>query len=215
MSKKKHALPHVWWVGRDLATENLVPGVSVYGERLVENLRLWDPTRSKLCAALLKNMKPNITEDLLVLYLGVASGTTASHMSDIIRKGMIFGVDFAQRVMRDFYFLCEQRHNLAPIMGNANNPEEYAFVPKVDFLYQDVAQPNQSKILVKNAEFFLRSRGYAMYMIKARSIDVRARPKDIFAMETKFLQDSGFEVLDSKDLRPFERDHMALLLRWQ
>ena len=208
-------LPHVWWVGRDLATENLIPGASVYGERIVDNLRIWDPHRSKLCAALLKNIKPKIEEDFLVLYLGVASGTTASHLSDIIRTGVIFGVDFAPRVIRDFYFLCEQRRNLVPILGNANNPEEYAFVPKVDFLYQDVAQPNQSKILVKNAEFFLRSRGYAMFMIKARSINVTAKPRKIYAREIKFLQDSGFEILDSRDLRPFERDHMALLLRWQ
>jgi len=207
-------LPHLFWLDRDLATDNLVPGVSVYGEKIIDNLRIWDPTRSKLCAALLKGMKVPLVEKMSVLYLGVSSGTTSSHMSDMIRKGIIFGVDFAPRVMRDYYFLCKKRSNLVPILGNANLPGEYAFVPKVDFIYQDVAQPNQSKILLENAKFFLKSKGYALYMIKSRSIDVTQRPDAIFKKETLFLQDNGFEVVSSKNIAPYERDHMALLLRF-
>jgi fibrillarin-like pre-rRNA processing protein len=215
MSKgKKHQIPHVYWVGRNLATENLVPGESVYGERLINNLRLWDPRRSKLCSALLKNMKVPLKEDFLVLYLGVASGTTASHMSDIVRNGFIFGVDFAPRSMRDFYFLCKKRKNMAPIPGNANIPEEYAFVPKVDFIYQDVAQPNQADILIRNARFFLKSKGHALFMVKARSIDVTLKPQQVYKSVIKKLTDEGFKVIDKRNLAPFEKDHLAILLKF-
>ena len=212
--KKKHYLPHVYWVGRNLATENLVPGESVYGERLVGNLRLWDPRRSKLCSALLKNMKIPLNEDTSVLYLGVASGTTASHMSDIVREGFIFGVDFAPRTMRDFYFLCRKRKNMAPIFANANIPEDYAFVPKVDFIYQDVAQPNQADILVRNARFFLKSKGHALFMVKARSIDVTSRPQDVYQSVISKLKAEGLEVIAQKNLEPFEKDHLAILLKF-
>jgi fibrillarin-like pre-rRNA processing protein len=204
----------VFWVGNNLATENLVPGQSVYGERLVDNLRMWDPRRSKLCAALLKGMRVPLTEDQLILYLGVASGTTSSHVSDIVRKGTLFGVDFAPRSMRDFYFLCKKRSNMMPILGNANLPEEYAFVPKVDFIYQDVAQPNQAEILIKNSQFFLKSKGYALFMVKSRSIDVTQRPSDVYRGVTKKLLDAGFELLAQKDIGPFERDHLAILARF-
>ncbi len=214
MKIKKHKLPNLNWVGRGLATKNMVPGVSVYGERLIKGLRAWDPKRSKLCAALMKNMKVPIREDDLWLYLGVSSGTTASHVSDMVTKGWIFGVDFAPRTMRDFYFLTKQRPNLIPILASANNPEDYSFVPKVDFVYQDVAQPNQSDILIKNCKYFLKDGGHALFMIKARSIDVRAKPRDVFKREEKKLVDAGFTIVDKKDLKPFEKDHMALLLKF-
>ena len=88
-------------IGRDLATENLVPGQSVYKERLVKRkgreFRLWNPKRSKVGAALTKGMKIPFNDKGLILYLGVASGTTASHISDIVKNGMIFGVDPAPR----------------------------------------------------------------------------------------------------------------------
>lgn len=214
MSRKPQGLPHTFWVGNNIATENLVPGQTVYGERLVDNLRLWEPRRSKLCAALLKGMKVPLTEDQLVLYLGVASGTTASHVSDIIQKGILFGVDFAPRTMRDFYYLCKKRPNMMPILGNANLPEEYAFVPKVDFVYQDVAQPNQAEILIKNCQYFLKSKGLAFLAVKARSIDVTKRPSEVYRGVTKKLADAGFELLVQKDLAPFERDHLGILARF-
>lgn len=207
-------LPHVFRVGRDIATDSLVPGQSVYGERLVGNLRLWDPTRSKLCAALLKGMEVPIREDLLILYLGVASGTTASHVSDIVRRGHIFGVDFAPRTMRDFYFLAKKRENLIPILGNANSPDEYAFVPKVDFIYQDVAQPNQGDILIRNSQMFLKEGGYALMMVKARSIDVTAKPSQVYRQQQSLLMEGGFKIVNTKELGPFERDHMAILARF-
>ena len=84
---------------RQLYTVNLVPGSNVYGERLVrENdveYREWDASKSKLEATILKG-SPNIgiRKNDVVLYLGAASGTTVSHVSDIVGdNGFIFVVD--------------------------------------------------------------------------------------------------------------------------
>lgn len=205
-------------MGRDFVTRNLVPGQSVYGERLIrrgdKEFREWDPKRSKLAAALRKGMRVKFQDNWTVLYLGVASGTTASHLSDIVRKGMLFGVDPAPRVMRDFILLSETRPNLVPILGNANKPDSYRhLVPDVDFLYQDVAQPNQAQILVRNAKTYLKPDGLAFVAVKARSIDVTASPRKVFAQFKRDIKEGGLKILEEKELRPFEKDHLALLVR--
>lgn len=214
------AIPHFFRIGRDLATENLTPGRRVYGERLVRQggreLRLWDHRRSKLASAIIKGMTPPLKEDMRILYLGVSSGTTASHVSDIVTSGMIYGVDPAPRVLREFYLLSLTRRNLAPILADASKPEEYSsIVPQVDMLYQDVAQPNQSYILTRNAQMFLKPKGIALMMIKARSIDVSKNPKAVFAEELKKLRAAGFKIMAQTTLEPFERDHLAVLMEWK
>ena len=203
-------------IGRDFATENLVPGQSVYGERLIrkkgKEYRSWDSRRSKIAAAMLKKMKIPFGKNWTVLYLGVASGTTASHLSDIIRDGMIFGVDPAPRVMRDFILLSETRHNLTPVFEDANRPDKYRhIVPEVDFLYQDVAQPNQAQIFLKNAGTYLKKGGMAFIAVKSRSIDVTANPRKVFDEFKKELR--GFKIISETRLEPFEKDHLALLLK--
>jgi fibrillarin-like pre-rRNA processing protein len=203
--------------GRDFATQNLVPGQSVYGERLLrrkgKEFRVWDPKRSKLAAAMKKGMRVRIGDDWLVLYLGVASGTTASHISDIVRHGAVFGVDPAPRVLRDFVLLSETRPNLYPVHADANKPSAYRqLVPDVDFLYQDVAQPNQAQILVKNADAYLKDDGVAFVAVKSRSIDVTASPRKVFGQFKQEIR-PHFEILEEKELQPFEKDHLALLLR--
>ena len=83
-----------------MASKNLTPGHKVYGEDLIQldnkEYRLWDPTRSKLAAAIIKgiNMLP-IKSGAKVLYLGAASGTTPSHISDVIGlEGFMYCVEF-------------------------------------------------------------------------------------------------------------------------
>jgi len=202
-------------IGKYFATKNLVPGQRVYDEKLIKRkgaeYRVWEPRRSKLAAALMNGMKVPFATDWLVLYLGVASGTTASHLSDIIAQGMIFGVDFAPRVLREFVLLSKTRRNLVPIFADANKPELYrCLVPEVDFLYQDVAQPNQAEILIKNAEMYLKKGGLAFVAVKARSIDVTRKPKEVFK---EFKEEIGkhFKIIDEKRLEPYERDHLAIL----
>ena len=49
--------------------------------------RVWNPFRSKLAAAILGGVdKIHMKPGAKVLYLGAASGTTVSHVSDIVGK---------------------------------------------------------------------------------------------------------------------------------
>ncbi len=204
-------------IGREIATENLVKGQRVYKERLTKRrgkeYRMWNPKRSKVGAALQKGMKIPFSETWLTLYLGVASGTTASHISDIIKRGMIYGVDPAPRVLREFLILSETRENLIPIFGNANYPESYRhIVPEVDFIIQDVAQPNQSQIFLKNAKLYLKKGGLAFVAVKSRSIDVTLNPNKVFSQFKREIE-TEFEIISERKLEPYEKDHLALLLR--
>lgn len=214
----------VYWVefeeGKErLATKNLAPGNKVYDERLVEHrgeeYRIWDPYRSKLGAAILKEIEDiPIEPGSNVLYLGAASGTTASHVSDIVGEGgMVYCVEISSRPLRDLLVTCEQRPNMAPILADAQEIERYhASIEQVDVLYQDVAHPEQTNIALENSEAFLLDEGFALVALKARSIDVTKEPREIFRKEMKKLE-KRMEIVDSKLLNPYEKDHAMLLLR--
>jgi fibrillarin-like pre-rRNA processing protein len=210
----------VYWLtledgSRRLATKNLAPGVAVYGETLVKDsnneYRTWDPHRSKLAAAILRNLDSlPIQAGKSVLYLGAASGTTASHVSDIVdESGRVYCVEFAQRSMRELIdTLCEHRSNVYPILADARLPEKYrTLVGRVDVVYCDIAQPEQAKILADNADLFLKPNGSALIAIKSRSVDVTMNPSDVFRQETEILKKRGFEVRQSVRLEPYEKDH--------
>ena len=89
--------------GKDhlLVTKNLVPGESVYGEKRITiegavedtkvEYRVWNPFRSKLAAGVLGGMDDIfIAPGKKVLYLGAASGTSVSHVADIVGPVRIF-----------------------------------------------------------------------------------------------------------------------------
>jgi fibrillarin-like pre-rRNA processing protein len=214
----------VYWIelddgARKLATVNMTRGTQVYGERLVEvegvEYRLWDPYRSKLAAAILKNIKENpINPSKLVLYLGAASGTTPSHVSDLVGpSGCIYCVEISSRPLRDLLVVCSSRPNMTPILADARQPSNYcALVGKVDVIYQDIAQPDQTDILLANVKTFLQDGGHAVLALKARSIDVTKEPRDVFEDETGKIE-KEMEILDMKILDPYEKDHAMLVLR--
>ncbi|MEM0377878.1 MAG: fibrillarin-like rRNA/tRNA 2'-O-methyltransferase [Thermosphaera sp.] len=201
-----------------LATRNLVPGHRVYGEKLFryENVeyREWNMYRSKLAGALGNGISEMpIREGHKILYLGVASGTTASHVSDIIgADGKVFGVEFAPRVMREFVIVADVRKNLIPILADARKPFQYRHVVElVDGLYADVAQPDQASIVADNADYFLKDGGYLLMAIKARSIDVTKEPSEVYRKEINTLKERGFEIVDVVHLEPYDRDHAMVL----
>lgn len=204
-----------------LATRNLVPGHRVYGERLFKHggveYREWNPYRSKLAGALLKGLiEQPIREGDKILYLGVASGTTASHISDIVRlRGRIYGVDVAPRVMREFIMVADVRKNLYPILADARKPLEYRHIVEVvDGIYADIAQPEQAAIVADNADVFLRDSGYLLLAIKARSIDVTKEPSEIYKREMNTLRERGFEIISVVHLEPYDKDHAMILARY-
>jgi len=224
--RKDNRYEGVFWVtledgSKRLATKNLAPGVTVYGEKLVRNgeneYRTWDAYRSKLAAAILKNLNVlPLKKNVSVLYLGSASGTTASHVSDIVEEGgYVFCVEFAQRSMRELVdSLCQHRANVYPILSDARMPEKYkTLVTPVDVIYSDVAQPQQSKILADNSDVFLKPSGYVLIAIKSRSIDVTMEPPDVFKQEIEVLNERDFEIIQTIRLEPYDKDHAMILAR--
>ena len=208
---------------KKLATQNLVPGNQVYNEKLIQHkgseYRIWNPFRSKLAAAImndLKNFPFNQKSD--VLYLGVSTGTTISHISDIVNQGgTIFGIEHASRVARDFLDrVATHRKNIVPIIQDARRPEEFFSVyKKVDIVYVDIAQPDQTNIAIENCRLYLKSGGYLFLVIKTRSIDVVKDPKIVIKDEIKKLE-TLFEIKQTIDLHPYDKDHamvIATLLR--
>jgi fibrillarin-like pre-rRNA processing protein len=203
-----------------LATLNSVPGVSVYGERLIKDndneFRTWDPFRSKFAAAFLSGMKhlPQIRNQS-ILYLGVSTGTTPSHFSDMLDDGVLYGVEFSPKVMRKFYRLAEQRPNLIPILADARRPEEYsAFVFNVDLIYQDVSQPDQAQIFGRNSEEFLKSGGIGVIAIKSQSIDVSLEPEEVFSNQIEQLEnDFGLKIIENSKIDAYEKKHAVIVVK--
>jgi len=203
-----------------LATRNLTPGMTVYGERLIRfegiEYRVWDAFRSKLAAVIIKGVQTvPIKPDHRVLYLGAASGTTASHVSDIVgEKGHVYCVEFASRSIRELVSnVCAYRLNMSPFLEDARFPEKYAmFIPgKVDDIYCDVAQPEQAKVLADNADYFLKASGWVMLAVKAQSIDVTKAPSEIYQREVKVLRGRGFSVEEVVQLEPYDKAHAMIV----
>ena len=204
-----------------IATKSIVKGKKVYDERIIkigdDEYRIWNPNKSKLAAAIIKGLKVMpIKRDSKILYLGASAGTTPSHVADIADKGIVYAIEYAPRIMREFLEVCNDRKNLIPILGDANSPNEYSnIVEEVDVIFEDVAQPNQAEILVKNAKWFLKENGYGMISIKARSVDVVRNPKEIFKEQKEILINGGFEIIDEINIEPFEKDHIMFVGIWK
>jgi fibrillarin-like pre-rRNA processing protein len=207
-------LEGVFTDGERLYTRNSTPGKAVYGERLVatggEHFREWVPTRSKLAAFIRsggtffpfwKNSK--------VLYLGAASGTTASHIADIVAEGVVYCVEFSPRSFRDLVPVCEGRPNMVPFLADATRPQEFSFgVSGVDVVYQDIAQKGQVQIFLKNLTAFGAGKG--MLVVKARSEDVAGDPLRIYEEAGRQLRDEGLRVEEMVRLDPMEKDHAMI-----
>lgn len=214
-----------FWVKVDgqekLATENLVAGNQVYKEKLVNKkgieYRVWDPFRSKLAAVIMNGLEIfPFKEKSKVLYLGVSTGTTISHISDIVGPGgIIFGIEHSSRVARDFLDrVASYRKNIIPIMQDARQPQQYFSVfGKVDVVYVDIAQPDQTEIAITNCKMYLKNEGYLFLVIKTRSIDVTKAPRKIIENEKKKLQ-TNFELEQVIDLMPYDKDHALVIAKY-
>ena len=205
---------------KKLFTENFSPGKQVYKEKLLVKkgieYRNWEPFRSKLAACLMNGLEEfPFLEKSSILYLGVSTGTTISHISDIVGpQGMIFGVEHSSRVARDFLDrVAVYRKNIVPIIQDARQPDQYFSVfSKVDVVYVDIAQPDQTKIAIDNCKMYLKKRGFLFLVVKTRSIDVTKDPKRIIDEEVKKLQ-NDFEIVQQIDLTPFDKDHAMIIAK--
>ena len=200
---------------RESATPNLVRGLTVYGEKLVklddEEYRIWDPFRSKLAAAMRKGLRDfPLKYGDKVLYLGASTGTTVSHVSDLIgNKGLVFAVEPAVRVARELIEnVASKRKNVIPIIQDARRPESYFSVfGNVDLVYCDIAQSDQTEIAIKNCNNFLKKEGILLIVIKTRSIDVTMSPHSVVVRESEKLRKNNFHINQTINLDPFDKDH--------
>lgn len=200
---------------KQLATLNLVKGNNVYGEKLIsykkEEYRLWDPFRSKLAASLLKGLQDfPIKKGLKILYLGASTGTTISHISDIIGdSGVIFAIESSMRVARELIEnVAAKRENIIPIIEDARKPNLYfSTYDEVDIVYCDIAQPDQTDIAINNCNRYLKDHGKILLVIKTRSIDVTQDPKQVILHESEKLQNNSFTIEQILTLDPYDKDH--------
>lgn len=203
---------------------NMVPGISVYGEKRVEctaqgetekkEYRLWNPYRSKLVAAIYNGVESiHMGPGSKVLYLGGASGTTVSHVSDLVGPtGAVYAVEFSARSGRDLVEMAKRRPNIVPIIEDARYPVKYrALVPMVDCIFMDVAQPDQSRIMAINAQSFLKNGGHYVISIKANCIDSTLEASVVFADEVNKMKKDRLKPLEQVTLEPFERDHCVVV----
>jgi rRNA 2'-O-methyltransferase fibrillarin len=180
----------------------MVPGESVYNEKRVSvddpttgtktEYRVWNPFRSKLAAAIVGGvenifMKPGSK----VLYIGAASGTTVSHVSDLVGpEGVVYAVEFSKRSGRDLVNMAKKRPNIVPIIEDARHPQKYRMLLNmVDTVFADVAQPDQARILGFNAAMFVKNRGHFVISIKANCVDSTLPAEQVFAHEIQNLKE--------------------------
>ncbi len=214
----KQILEGVYSIDGKLATLNLTPGMKAYTEELVilddKEYRLWNPYRSKLAASIMIGLEHFAFEKgSKVLYLGAATGTTASHVSDIVgTNGHVYAVEISERCMRTLIEVCETRENMIPILADAREVERYAdAVDECDIMYQDVSVRDQAEILLKNSRF-LKKNGYAYFAIKSQSIDISRDPKDIYRDELDKLKGT-FSVMETMGLEPYDSMHLFVVLK--
>ena len=183
----------------------------VYGEKMLNGYRVWDPYRSKLAALWYLDKTTDISKDDVVLYLGAANGTTVSHVADYAES--VYAVEFAPRPMQDLLEVSKRRKNIIPIFADATRPKEYAgFLEPSDLLYMDVAQPNQAAIAVKHLPFLKRG-GRLILMLKTRSVDIRKTLEEVFNESCAELSAAGLSIEKSCWLTPYHIDHAAIVCR--
>ncbi|KAH0555978.1 Small subunit processome complex component [Trichoglossum hirsutum] len=209
-----------------LLTKNLTPGESVYGEKRITidtpassatgdgnavttktEYRVWNPFRSKLAAGILGGLENiYIKPGAKVLYLGAASGTSVSHVADIVGPtGIVFAVEFSHRSGRDLINMATHRTNVIPIIEDARHPLRYRMlVSMVDVIFADVAQPDQARIVGLNAHMYLKEKGGVLISIKANCIDSTAAPEEVFAREVQKMREEKIKPKEQLTLGKYK-----------
>jgi len=194
-------------------------GIKIYNERLIKKrgkeYRSWNPYRSKLATAILNGLSIELKPEYNILYLGAATGTTVSHISDIVKNGTVYSVESSPVALKKLINVSEKRTNIVPILEDANHPDRYySIVSPVDLVYQDISQRNQAEIFMENIKRYLKKDKKGLLMVKSRSIDVSLNPKKAYDLVCSKLEDNGLKIEDIIDLKPYEKDHAAILVKY-
>ncbi|KAL1790185.1 rRNA 2' [Sigmodon hispidus] len=169
--------------------------------------RAWNPFPSKLAAAILGGVDQiHIKPGDKVLYLGAASDTTFSHVSDIVGPdGLVYTVEFSHHSGRDLINLAKKRTNIIPVIEDAQHPHKYGMlIAMVDVIFADVAQSDQTRIVALNTHTFLWNGGHFVISIKANCIDSMASAEAVFASELKKMQEENMMPQEQLTLESYE-----------
>jgi fibrillarin-like rRNA methylase len=201
----------------ELWTEAVGDPPPVYGEGWQERdgrkFRRFEPARSKLAAGIVAGWTGPIPRPgERWLYLGAASGTTASHVADLVGpRGRVYALERSLRPFARLLALSQRWTNLLPILGDARDPEGYAdLVPAADGLYADIAQPDQVDIVRRNAELLLAGDGAALLVaLKTASMGRdRTAVRHREGAESSLAEDADLEP--GVRLDPFHRGHYLI-----
>jgi len=206
---------------RELWTEAVGDPPPVYGERWTNvgdrRYRLFEPGRSKLAAAVVRGWAGDLpAPGERWLYLGAATGTTASHVADLVGPdGRVYAVERSVRPFARLLALSERWPNLRPILGDARDPLAYsALVPPVDGVYADVAQADQLDIVVKNAELLLTGDGARLLIaLKTASMGRHRSATGHRESAEEDLAETA-ALVPSVPLEPFHKGHFMVGGRW-
>lgn len=128
---------------------------------------------------------------------------------------MLIGVEFSTRVGREFVEkVARVRKNVVPYIADARESAKFASFGKVNVVYCDIAQPDQTEIAIQNCRDNLKKGGRLILIVKARSIDVLAAPKDVFRREAEKLEREGIVIDKIIELSPFDKDHALISARY-
>ena len=201
----------------ELWTETEAAPPSVYGERWTERdgrtLRAFDPTRSKLAAGLVRGWEGPLPEPgERWLYLGAASGTTASHVADLVGpEGAVYALERSLRPFARLLALAERWPSLLPVLADARNLVSYlALVPPVDGLYADVAQPDQIEIVLANAREFLTGPNAAVVVALKTASMGRDAPASGHLHRAEASLHDPLDLDPAVRLDPFHRGHFLI-----
>lgn len=194
------------WINGQLVS----PGKeSMFGERIVQGFRAWEPDRSKLSALFHKGTGLDLEPGFSVLYLGAAHGATVSFVADYVE--VVYAVEMAARPFPDLMALAEKRDNIIPIMADGRKPVLYRpLVEPVDLIYQDIAQKDQADILIANT-IFLKHGGKFILVLKSRSIEVSRAPAEVVTEAEDRIRENGLTIAQTVFLDPYYPDHAALI----
>lgn len=123
----------------------------------------------------------------------------------------MYAVEFSPRSGRDLINMAKNRPNIVPIVEDARRPLKYRMlVDMVDCIFADVAQPDQARIVILNAKYFLKNGGHFVISIKANCIDSTAAAPAVFESERGKLAKDGLKPQEQLTLEPYERDHAVV-----
>ncbi len=175
--------------------------------------RAFDPAHSKLAAALSgKEWPPLPQPGEKVLYLGAATGTTASHVADLVGKlGVVYAVEKSPRAFAQLLETAQNWPNMAPVLADVRETAAYiGWIPPVDAIYMDVPQVDQVEIARLHVRRFLRPGGRLFLALKLSSLGrERTYQEHLDRARTLLAEDCILEKTIS--LEPFYRRHAFIV----